>query len=288
MGDSQVDYGDGSNGGKTLMALEVKRANRRIAEYNPIFTQRLKVLIERGAKSRDPELIQLVRDCLDPPSDYGPVKVTHRIVQTPQATEIIRILEKKRGGFFVECGGLDGERSSNTLYLEKELGWTGILIEMDPHYYTQLLDKNRKSWSINACLSPYDYVIEVPFYGDSGGAGRIGLTKNDKLKSVPCFPFESIMLALNQSHVDYFSLDVEGVEFNILRTIPYDRVIIDTLSVEYVHSDSKNATREYMIGQGYRMDKEVVTSNYVISLYVEDFIFVRESLKLNSTSPSKV
>ena len=33
---------------------------------------------------------------------------------------------------------------------------TGLLIEADPSYYTQVLGKNRKAWSINACLSPYN------------------------------------------------------------------------------------------------------------------------------------
>jgi len=67
----------------------------------------------------------------------------------------------QRGGFFVECGALDGERSSNTLYLERDLGWTGLLIEADPYFYTQLLGHNRNVWSINACLSPYSYVTSV-------------------------------------------------------------------------------------------------------------------------------
>ena len=58
------------------------------------------------------------------------------------------------GGFFIECGALDGERSSNTIYLEQMYGWTGLLIEADPYFYTQLMGKNRKAWSINTCLSP--------------------------------------------------------------------------------------------------------------------------------------
>ena len=32
----------------------------------------------------------------------------------------------------------------------------GLLVEADPSYYTQVLGKNRKAWSINACLSPYN------------------------------------------------------------------------------------------------------------------------------------
>ena len=38
---------------------------------------------------------------------------------------------------------------------------TGLLIEADPSYYTQLLGKNRKAWSINACLSPINSVSVV-------------------------------------------------------------------------------------------------------------------------------
>jgi hypothetical protein len=34
----------------------------------------------------------------------------------------------KRGGVFVEAGAYDGETFSNTLYLEKRLGWTGLLV----------------------------------------------------------------------------------------------------------------------------------------------------------------
>ena len=67
----------------------------------------------------------------------------------------------KRGGFYVECGAFDGERSSNTLYLEQKEGWTGLLLEMDPYFYTQLIAKCRRSWSINACLSPRPYVTQV-------------------------------------------------------------------------------------------------------------------------------
>ena len=32
--------------------------------------------------------------------------------------------------FFVECGALDGELRSNTLYLERALGWGGLVIEV--------------------------------------------------------------------------------------------------------------------------------------------------------------
>jgi hypothetical protein len=37
-----------------------------------------------------------------------------------------------RRGFFVEVGGNDGISQSNTAYLERYLGWRGLLIEPIP------------------------------------------------------------------------------------------------------------------------------------------------------------
>jgi len=50
---------------------------------------------------------------------------------------------------------------SNTIFLEVARRWTGLLVEMDPYFYTQLHAKSRNAWSINACLSPKQYVTQV-------------------------------------------------------------------------------------------------------------------------------
>lgn len=44
--------------------------------------------------------------------------------------------------------------------------------------------------------------------------------------NVQCFPFYTYLLALNITVIDYFSLDVEGSELNVLKTIPFDKVDI--------------------------------------------------------------
>ena len=38
----------------------------------------------------------------------------------------------------MEAGALDGEFISNSLYLERELGWTGLLVEADTTLYSAL------------------------------------------------------------------------------------------------------------------------------------------------------
>ena len=48
----------------------------------------------------------------------------------------------------------------------------------------------------------------------------------DNLANVICFPLFGVLKAINVTKVDYFSLDVEGNEMDVLRTIPFDDVEI--------------------------------------------------------------
>lgn len=41
-----------------------------------------------------------------------------------------------------------------------------------------------------------------------------------------CFPLYAILSALNLTTVDYFSLDIEGAELDVLKTIPWENVLI--------------------------------------------------------------
>ena len=59
----------------------------------------------------------------------------------------------KTEGFFIEAGAVDGERLSNTIFLELERQWTGLLVEPNPELYEILLTRKRKVWSIGHCLS---------------------------------------------------------------------------------------------------------------------------------------
>ena len=56
------------------------------------------------------------------------------------------------GGFFVEAGAYNGESLSNTLFLERYLNWTGILIEPNEEAFESLLTRQRKSFALPVCL----------------------------------------------------------------------------------------------------------------------------------------
>lgn len=84
-----------------------------------------------------------------------------------------------------------------------------------------------------------------------------------------------MMLALNVTHIDYFSLDVEGQELNILRTIPFDRIDISVLSVEYLHTD-KDGLKSFMESKGYKTAVTLSLANPEDHEWSFDYIFVKK------------
>ena len=43
-------------------------------------------------------------------------------------------------------------------------------------------------------------------------------------ESVECYPLYSLLLAMDLNTVDFLSLDIEGAELAVLRTVPWDKV----------------------------------------------------------------
>ncbi|CAL4236616.1 unnamed protein product, partial [Meganyctiphanes norvegica] len=230
-------------------------------------------------------------------------------------TKIIKSLffNMKNAGFFVEAGALDGEFLSNTLYLETQLSWTGLLVESDGDSYRELLKKNRRAWSSHSCLAtkPYPYhgiLAKYPYSGNtltgnvymakSHGAltevhenfqssmqqreilGMISKNEDGKVssyipgisvilnhaedpqlyESVQCLPLGSLLLALNVTHVDFVSLDVEMAEVGVLEYFPWDNINVDVWLVE--HNDRRDNYAKAEFSQAF-VDK-FVKKGYIL------------------------
>ena len=61
----------------------------------------------------------------------------------------------------MEAGALDGRFQSNTLYLEKCLSWTGLLVEPDKDAFKELISLRTNSYSVQGCLSKNVYPEQV-------------------------------------------------------------------------------------------------------------------------------
>ena len=75
-------------------AHNFRRPNRVIAEYDDEVAGRLATLVERRSTAADPDLIRLVVDMLDPPSDHM-VKMSRQLFSTPQSRAVDKVLNGK-------------------------------------------------------------------------------------------------------------------------------------------------------------------------------------------------
>jgi FkbM family methyltransferase len=208
----------------------------------------------QNAEQDDPRLIQHIRDhwLIAPPDGTDRnISVIRRgkhkdFSEFGQPSYIENLLNNRSEGFFLECGAFDGTLNSNTLHLELSRSWTGLLVEANPIYFRSLLMKRRRAYLLNACLSPTTRATKLNFTttGIEGGLLATITMTNQKSQLdrglfailhpmiLQCFPLFSVLQALNMNHVDYLSLDVEGAEIQVLKTLPLHHVTIDAMTVE--------------------------------------------------------
>lgn len=149
-----------------------------------------------------------------------------------------------RNGVFIEAGGNDGYEQSNSLFFEKYLGWTGLLIEPIPHN-AELCRKHRPTAKVEQCaLVPFDYpkstidinycnlmsVVDGSFSTEAGlnrhlNAGKPFLEPGEEIRkiTVPARNLSSVIDKAGLSRIDMLSLDVEGFEVQVLRGLDFDR-----------------------------------------------------------------
>jgi hypothetical protein len=118
--------------------------------------------------------------------------------------------------------------------MERTMMWSGVLVEADQTSFGKLLSRRRKSYALPVCLSLQPYPTQVTFKVTYAiGSVQESLTpeqsKESNMLTLQCFPIYSILLAIGQTRVDFFSLDVEGHELRILKTIPWHKVDIKVL-----------------------------------------------------------
>jgi hypothetical protein len=132
----------------------------------------------------------------------------------------------------LEIGGADGFTHSNTYSLERNYDWRGLLLEPDPEQFRLLKSARPKSICRNHCISPegiadkcyqlrqFDQLSALSGYEGSDMHSDARLLSNTFVNVVS----ESLNAILAATAYDYFSLDVEGAELGILRTVDWHTI----------------------------------------------------------------
>ena len=168
--------------------------------------------------------------------------------QWGQDKYIYEHLISKKSGVFFEVGAHDGETLSNTFFFEKYLDWSGVLVEMQPRFFDAIKTNRRLAQVFNCGISNIDFQMLWLDAGDRSGLLRyfehLGIEHLEEIYQAanpkPKFsldwvrvrPAMEILREANISHIDYFSLDVEGGEIEVLKSLDFDSVTIDLFTIE--------------------------------------------------------
>lgn len=178
------------------------------------------------------------------------------------------MLKSRRNGFFIEAGAFDGESYSNSLFFERERNWTGLLIEPIPRYFNQLRAKNRRAFALNACIAS-DLPMVSRFRVNHALSGRVSQMTDEireaisseslfeKFTYLPCYSLNTVLKAINVTRIDYFSLDVEGGEADVVESLDLDKLSIEVFSIEVFKSTlNRKRILRALIPKGYKLIRD--------------------------------
>jgi FkbM family methyltransferase len=175
--------------------------------------------------------------------------------------------KNKKNGVFIDIGAHDGKTHSNSYFFETVLNWSGICIEPMPHIFAQL-KQNRKAICLNCCVSSVEGTVQflqvegapsmlsgIMQTYDPRHLARIKLEiERDggscKEVTLPSRNFNNIVAEHNIKYIDYLSIDTEGSEFDILKSIDFEKVYIFAISIENNYQDSR--FRPFLESKGFR------------------------------------
>ena len=221
----------------------------------------------------------------------------------------------KYDGYFVDIGAHDGVSFSNSKFFE-ELGWKGVCVEPNSQIFNKL-ENNRnsstqcimKAISNKKSTESFTSIQHIDNKNDitdmlSGLTDTFNIKARediDKLKNDSNYKVSEIKLETDlfsslipHKEIDYLSIDTEGNELEILKTINFDEYNIKTITVENNKYDS-NLISDYLTSKNYtyiarlRCDEIYVCNNYLNKIFHNNLHLLKNKIeKWNIYNPNLI
>ena len=166
-------------------------------------------------------------------------------------------------GFYIECGANDGVDQSNTYYYEKFLNWNGILIEpLDNKFVELKKNRSNKNIFINSALVASEDTQNINIFEDNLKSKITSHNdeNNERIIKVKATTLSKILTENKApSIIDFFSLDVEGYEDEVLKGIDFNRYKFKFFLIE----TSNPKIFEVLKKNNYKLLKKISNGDYL-------------------------
>jgi FkbM family methyltransferase len=190
--------------------------------------------------------------------------------QLGQDLFVLSELNLKRNGFFVEFGATNGVDLSNTLLLEKEFGWNGILAEPARCWHSALKNnrnchiESRCVWSSSGSVLTFSEaewaeLSTVSTFKSSDHHKKS--REHSHTYNVETISLLDLLKFYNAPQaIDYLSIDTEGSEFEILSAFDFEKYHFGFISCEHNFTPAREQILQLLTSHGYKRKYEDVSN----------------------------
>ena len=200
--------------------------------------------------------------------------------QIGQDEAVISFFNGKKDLYFIDIGAHDGKTFSNTFVLEKYYNWNGICSEPLPRSFKKLKACRNAICDNNAVFSESGLSLEFSDTTMTSGISEYIDRWKDRNANAPRIIVKTITLQelLDKYEapktIHYFSLDTEGTELEILKSVDLNIYKFLYINLEHNYIEPKRTEmRTLLTNNGYlykgenRFDDDYIHESTVIGTY---------------------
>ena len=209
--------------------MNLRASHIGLTGASDVFAMYIAKCSDQKPDDEDPELLDFMK--------FYTAQYHDSYSQRAQDIFVLFKSDKKQSGSYLEIGGSDGITGSNTLMLHNHFHWNGVLVEPDGEQF-RYLQLNRSSGDklLNVAIAPNRNQRQVALVTVGQLSSIVGYHDKDfhadaRAQSlnrrrpivISAMDINDILSSFNE--LDYFSLDVEGCEYEILSQIVWDNTV---------------------------------------------------------------
>ena len=204
---------------------------------------------------------------------------------------VLRIFKSQKKGFYIDVGAQHPIRNNNTYLLYKK-GWSGINIDLDQNNIDLFNIARKNDINIKAAVSSSTKKMDLFFYHDKSPINTLSKLVADfqsakvkEVKSVQTTTLNSLIENSKYNHqkFDFLSIDVEGLELEVLKGFDISLykpkiVVIEYLDLSLKKLEIKNLNIDNIMNSSiYHFMKK---NNYVLINWLHsDLVFVLKDFR---------